>query len=110
ADVMAALPEEQTAAVLSGLVDKADIEELLKYPEDTAGGIMQTEMCVVEAGRKVHDAIEEVRKVREWVEDIFEVYVVDEAGRLIGSVSLEDLVLSSDNMPLAAIRRPVDTQ
>lgn len=110
ADILAELPDEKTAEVLQALVDKEEIASLLKYPEDTAGGIMQTELCAVREGERVSGAIEAVRRAREEIEDILDVYVVDPRGRLRGIVALEDLVLSPDRRPLAEICRPVPVQ
>lgn len=109
-DLLADLPDEKTEAVLERLEDKEDIETLLAYPEDSAGGIMQTEVCVVPEGRNVADAIDAVRDIREEIEDVFDVYVVDDVGRLVGTVALEDLVLSRADTPLREIREPIEAQ
>lgn len=110
ADVLADFPRETTEAILDGLPaeDRQDIQTLLAYPEDTAGGLMQTEVCRVREGVRVREAIEAVRVAREEIEDIHEVYVVDDGGALTGSVSLEDLVLSDEDTPIAQIRKPVE--
>lgn len=108
ADVLGDLPEEQSEALLARLEDKEELAALLAYPEDTAGGLMQTEVCVVPEGKRVADAIEAVRTVRKWVDDIFQVYVVDADNRLVGTVDLEDLVLTPDDQLLSTIRRPVE--
>ena len=112
ADVIADLPEDKAEAILDGLPDedRADIETLLAYPEDSAGGLMQTELCRVASGRCVRDAIEAVRRAREEIEDIHEVYVVDDQDVLCGVVSLEDLVLSDEDVPIAGIVRPITSQ
>lgn len=109
ADVVADLPDAKSAAVLEAL-DDPDVIKLLEYPEDSAGGIMQTELCRVVEGATVFDAIEAVRHTREQVEDVFEVYVVDEEGRLRGTVALEDLVLSAESVSIDTIMRPVEHQ
>lgn len=109
-DLLADLPDEKTEAILEKLEDKEDIETLLAYPEDSAGGIMQTEVCVVAEGSNVVDAIDAVRAIREEIEDVFDVYVVDEIGRLVGTVALEDLVLSRADTPLREIREPIEAR
>ncbi len=108
ADVLADLPDEVSAVVLPALEDKDDIETLLAYPDDSAGGIMQTEVCRVRGDKHVADAIEAVREFRKTVEDVFDVYVVDPNGRIEGTIALEDLVLSSNNTPIGAIRQPIE--
>lgn len=107
-DVLAELSDEKSEALLERLEDKEELEALMAYPEDSAGGIMQTEVCVVPEGKRVTDAIEEVRKMRDIIDDIHEVYVVDGGGHLVGAVALEDLVLSRDDTRLADIRYPIE--
>jgi magnesium transporter len=110
ADVLADLPDEKAEKVLPQLEDREEIESLLAYPEDSAGGIMQTELCRVVEGAKVADAIEAVREAREEVDDVLEVYVVDSEGRLTGTVALEDLVLSRAETSIEALEQPVEAQ
>lgn len=112
ADVLADLPEDKSAAVLEGLEaeDREDITRLLSYPEDSAGGIMQTELCVVSQGSRVQDAIEAVRKAYREVDDVLEVYVVDAQGRPQGTVALEDLVITESDVPLSQITEPLEHQ
>jgi magnesium transporter len=109
ADVLANLPVDKTAAVLPQLEFRDDITKLLGYPEDSAGGIMQMELCRIEAGLTVADAIHSVRQARESMAEIFDVYVV-ERGRLLGTVALADLVLSKNDRPIKEIRQPVVAQ
>jgi magnesium transporter len=112
ADILADLPEEKSEAILEGLPlqDRAEIQSLLAYPEDSAGGIMQREVCQVRADLCVRDAIEAVRKARDEMDDVLEVYVVDEAGVLSGVVDLEDLVLTDENAPISRISHPITSQ
>jgi len=108
ADVIADLPEEKSEVVLAALEDRDEIESLLAYPDDSAGGIMQTELCVVTSGTIVRDAIEAVRAAREEIDDILELYVVDAAGHLVGTAALEDLVLSKGTTPIEQITRAIE--
>lgn len=110
ADVLAELSPERASAILAQLDadDRDDIETLLSYPEDSAGGLMQTEFCVVEEGLLVANAIDAVREIREEIEEIHEVYLVDAQGVLRGAVSLEDLVLSTPETALHTISEPVE--
>ncbi len=112
ADVLAELPEAKSEAILESLPleDQADIKSLLAYPEDSAGGIMQREVCHVQENQCVKDAIEAVRSAREEMDDILEVYVVDANGALRGIVSLEDLVLTDENVPISSICQPLTSQ
>jgi len=112
ADILADLPEEKSQAILQGLPhqDRAEIQSLLAYPEDSAGGIMQREVCQVRADQRVREAIEAVRQARQEMADVLEVYVVDEKGVLSGVVALEDLVLSDEDTPISRISQPVTSQ
>ncbi len=107
ADVLADLPDEKSAVILSSLDDKDEIEILLSYPEDSAGGIMQTELCRVRSGELVAGAIDAVRLARDKVDDVLEVYVVDEFDRIEGTLSLEDLVLADSETPISKIHQPL---
>ncbi|MCK5688362.1 magnesium transporter [Myxococcota bacterium] len=108
ADVLADLPDEKSVAVLAAIEDQEEVRKLLSYPEDTAGGIMQTEVCRVLEGGVVTDAIEVVREMSEEVEEIFDVYVVDKVGRLVGAIALQDLVLHRDGEGIEKITQPIE--
>ena len=112
ADILGELPEAKAEQVLANLdaEDRDDITILLAYPQDSAGGIMQTEFCGVRDGLYVTDAIDSVREAREKIKDIHEVYLVDSDGRLKGAVRLVDLVLSDGETALGEISHPVDQQ
>jgi magnesium transporter len=78
---------------------------LLHYPEDTAGGIMAKEFVAVNANSTVEEAIEILRNKREEVENIYQCYVVDDFGKLVGAVSLKELILAK---PYSRIREIMD--
>ncbi len=94
ADVIADLPEEVAEKILPALEDTEDVQELLSFEEDTAGGIMAAEYVAVPAHWTVAQATEEVRLIAETVEEIYVVFVVDDEGRLQGIVKLKRLLLS----------------
>ncbi|HEX7071215.1 MAG TPA: magnesium transporter, partial [Rhodothermales bacterium] len=103
ADVLSELPDEVAQTVLPHLEDAADVEELLGYAEDTAGGIMGTEYVAVHAQWTVADATEAVRRNAERIEEIFGVFVVDEEEHLLGTVSLKRLLLSPSHASVSSI-------
>lgn len=92
------LDETRAEEVLSEIDSelREDIEQLLEYPDDSAGGVMAKEVVAVRPEMTLDEAIQEVRRVAEEreIDDIYAVYVVDEAGRLTGMVSLQDLLLA----------------
>lgn len=111
ADVVADLPEEQQERVLRAL-DDPDVVKLLEYDEDSAGGIMQTEVFRVTVGTAVRDVIEQMRHARDKdeIEDIYTVYVVDTAGTLQGLVSLERLILAEHGTAIDMLSEAPPTQ
>jgi magnesium transporter len=102
ADLLAALPEEQARAVLEQVPEElsAEMEQLLRYPPDTAGGIMQTEHVEVPSGTRVDQAIEMIRQHIDEVPDIHNVFVVDEGRHLVGVLPLRKLILARPDDPV----------
>ncbi|HEY5976151.1 MAG TPA: CBS domain-containing protein [Geobacteraceae bacterium] len=96
ADVLGDLPEEKAQELL-GLMDEdeaEDIQELMEHEDDTAGGLMNTEFLSVTAEITVADALQQVRLLAPDVETIYYIYVVDRDERLLGVVSIKDLLIS----------------
>jgi magnesium transporter len=96
ADVVGDLEDHIAAAVLEHVAEeeRADIRELLVHDEDTAGGLMAAEFVSVHDSSSIDEAIEAIRHAAEEIDDIYYVYAVDDDGRLIGLVSLRDLLLA----------------
>src|SRR5215475_12890438 len=96
ADLLGSLPEEQARAVLDQVPEElsVEMEQLLRYPADTAGGIMQTEHVEVSEGIRVDEAIEIIRRHIDEVPDIHNVFVVDQTRRLVGVLPLRKLILA----------------
>ena len=94
ADVLADVDEEVAEEVVPQLEDAEDVEALLSYAEDTAGGLMETDYVAVQGHATVAEATEEVRRMAEDVDDPYVVYVVDEGERLMGLVPLKRLLLA----------------
>ena len=96
ADLLGSLSEEQARAVLDQVPEQlsTEMEQLLRYPADTAGGIMQTEHVAVPEGIRVEQAIEMVRSHSEEVPDLHNVFVTDHEQRLIGVLPLRKLILA----------------
>ena len=105
ADALADLPAE-TSAQLLGLMEDEDAQEvqtLLGYPEDSAGGIMTTEFAWVPAGLNTSEALAYLRQSPDARDDeaMPYVYILDGERRLRGAVSLRDLVMALPDRPLA---------
>ncbi len=103
ADVIAELPPERADTILKLVDDRQEIEDLLKYDEDSAGGIMTSEIVSVDQGATAAEAIEEIRRQSEQVEDFYQVYCVDADQRLVGVLPLRRLVCTAPNTPVASI-------
>lgn len=94
-DLMRELDEDTQEEILSHIEDveqAGDIVDLLKYDEDTAGGLMGTEMIVVNENWSMPKCIDEMRKQAEEMDEIYYVYVVDDDERLRGVLPLKRLI------------------
>lgn len=94
-DLMRELDEDTQEEILSHIEDveqAGDIVDLLKYDADSAGGLMGTEMIVVNENWSMPECIEEMRKQAEDMDEIYYVYVVDDDERLKGVLPLQRLI------------------
>lgn len=94
ADLLGELEPEEQERILSGVEDRADVDRLLRYDEETAGGLMTTYLVTVTDLDTVGLALEAVRRQAEDVEDVTEIFVVDTARRLVGTLSFKQLVVT----------------
>jgi magnesium transporter len=109
ADMIAELPEERQEAVMSRIEDEEhvkEIEELLTYDEDSAGGLMAKELVLVNENWTVLKCVKEMRIQAEEVTRVHSIYVVDDAGKLKGRLSLKDLLVASTRTPISEIYIP----
>src|SRR5690554_4477614 len=109
ADIISELPEEMKGEVISELEDfehAKDIVELLRYDEDTAGGLMAKEYIQANENWNVLTCIQEIRKQAENVSRVHSIYVVDDEDRLKGRLSLKDLITSSTTTQIKDIYIP----
>ena len=98
ADIIAELTEEQKEEVISHIEDlehAKEIVELLRYDEDTAGGLMAKELVKVNENWNVLTCVKEMRTQAEEVTRVHSIYVVDENDKLKGRLSLKDLLTTS---------------
>jgi magnesium transporter len=98
ADVIAELPDNVQDEVLAQLEDTeqaSDIVDLLNYDENTAGGLMATELIRVHKSSLVTECVREIRKQADKVENVYSIYVVDDNERLEGLLPLKNLIVSS---------------
>ncbi len=105
-DIISELPEEKQKKVISKIIDaehKADIKELLKYDEDSAGGLMAKELIKVNENWTVTRCVKEMRSQASEVTRVHSVYVVDNDDILLGRLSLKDLLVANPKTKIRSI-------
>lgn len=108
ADVVGDLPEERAKQIIETLGEEIsdEIGRLLPYPEDTAGGIMALEFVAVHEDATLGQAIDIIRAKREEVTNFFYLFALDDFERLVGVVSLKDLVVEPASRKIREIMNP----
>lgn len=100
ADIIAELPEHKQDEIIQHLDDvehAQNIVDLLRYDEDTAGGLMATELVKVNQDLSIISAVKEMRKQAEEMEEVYSIYVVDTSDKLLGTLSLKKLLTTSSS-------------
>jgi magnesium transporter len=108
ADILGDLDPTRQEKILSGVFDRAEVDRLLRYNEETAGGRMTTHMVTVPDTVTAGQAVEEIRRQSEEVEDFYQVFVVDGDRRLVGLLPFKDLVISRPERPVKAFMTAPD--
>ncbi|MFB9055506.1 magnesium transporter [Mariniflexile ostreae] len=106
ADIIAELPEERQLEVISNIQDeehKAEIKELLAYHEDTAGGLMAKELVKVYETWTVGGCLRRIRVQAKDVTRVHSIYVVNKQNKLIGRLSLKDLIVAKSDQKISDI-------
>jgi len=105
ADILSDLPTEKAKELLENIEkeDAEDIQELLGHEEDTAGGLMTNEYIACPPEMTVPDALERFRAEAKEVETVYYIYVLDKDEKLIGVISLRDILLAEQTSLLADI-------
>jgi magnesium transporter len=106
ADIIGELSKEKKEEVISELQDvehAKDIVDLLRYKEDTAGGLMHKELVKVNENWTVFTCIKEMRIQAENISRVHSIYVVDDENRLLGRLSLKDLLTTSTKTPISEV-------
>ncbi|MFJ1427085.1 magnesium transporter [Capnocytophaga canimorsus] len=109
ADIISELPENRKTEVISYIEDvehAKDIVELLRYDEDTAGGLMAKELVRVNENWNVLKCVKEMREQAEFVKRVHSIYVVDDNDVLKGRLSLKDLLTTSTRSNIKDIYIP----
>lgn len=106
ADIIAELPEERQSAVIAKIEDeehKEEIKELLAYEEDTAGGLMAKELVKVYETWTVAGCMRRIRGQAKEVTRVHSIYVVNKEEKLIGRLSLKDLITAKSEQKISEL-------
>jgi len=108
AGILRELEPETQEAILQEVEDRAEVERLLRYEEETAGGRMTTHLVTVRDSATAAEALEEIRRQSEEVEDFYQVFVVDGDRRLVGILPFKSLVVSRPERQIRGFMEPAD--
>lgn len=99
-DIISQLPEEQQQEILEELdeEDASNIRSLLKYEKDTAGGLMNTQVIKINEHLIKKEALEEIIKQSEEMEEFYTINVINDQNILLGIVSLKDIIKARNNV------------
>ena len=109
ADILGELEPAEQERILSTLEHRAEVDRLLRYDEETAGGRMTTRTVTVRDTATVSEALEEIRRQAAEVEDFYQVFVVDGDRRLVGILPFKDLVISRPERRVREFMAPTPT-
>lgn len=116
ADLLAELPAAQAEGLLKEMEadEAAQVQRLLTYEEDSAGGMMTTDFIAMPRGLTIHQVLARLRQMEELPEEIFYIYVVDgePIGRLVGVLTIRHLVASSPDAMVTdvMVRDPISAR
>ncbi len=109
ADVISELPEKRKKEVMQEIEDDEhakEIVELLRYDDDSAGGLMAKELVKVNENWTIPRCVKEMRIQAEEVTRVHSIYVIDDNGKLKGRLSLKDLLMASTKATIAEVYIP----
>ena len=104
-DIIEEMPSNVVKKILKNTdaKDRHLINQLLKYPDNSAGSIMTTEYMDLKKDMTVSQAISKIRNTVEDMENVYTCYVIDEVRKLEGVISLKELITSEDDVPVQSI-------
>lgn len=107
ADIIEEMPANVVKRILKN-IDKNDrkiVNELLKYPDDSAGSIMTPEFIDFKEDMTIKDAFDKIRRVGEDKENIYTGYVLTKTRKILGKVDVEDMILANDDDNITEIMK-----
>ncbi|SCY26446.1 magnesium transporter [Nonlabens sp. Hel1_33_55] len=109
ADILNELSDERAQEIISAMADEEHVEnivDLLRYDDNSAGGLMAKELVKVNENWTVTGCVSEMRAQAENVTRVHSIYVVDNNQKLKGRLSLKDLLTSAENTPIKEVYIP----
>lgn len=111
ADILSDLPEEDVSKIISNMEDEEaseEIKELLEHEEDTAGGLMSTEVFQVTGDTKKPEILSYIKNNHEEISNIYDIFITDEKNKLIGTCSLQQILIANDEITIGEIMNHED--
>lgn len=111
ADILHELHTDRANAIISKIENdetQEEIQELLEYDEDSAGGLMSTEAFEMHPSTKKTDVLKYIQENHKDLENIYDIYIVDEIGKLLGHCSLYKLLIQIEDIELKDIMKSED--
>ena len=108
ADILEDMDEEKAEQILSNIEDEEiqeEISELLEHKENSAGGLMTTELFEVSKDLTRSDVLKLIQEKHEELESIYDLYIIDDEYKLLGTLELRDLLIQTDDVTLGEIMR-----
>ncbi|MGA9531742.1 MAG: magnesium transporter [Anaerolineales bacterium] len=105
ADLLGDMPPEVAAHILTALEDPEEIHPLLLHPDETAGGLMTSEFLALRRRMTAAEGLQAIHRWKPERETITSLFVVDRSGRLVGEVSLRQLIVAAPTMEIAEFMR-----
>jgi magnesium transporter len=107
ADLLLEVPEDRREAILPAMAqaEREDVRRLMSYPEGTAGALMTSEYATLSSDETVAAALDRLRREAPDKETIYYSYVIDPQRRLLGNVSLKDLILARPEARVSDVMR-----
>jgi magnesium transporter len=106
ADVLGELSPDRAQATLAEMEESQDVEGLLEHPDDSAGGIMLPHVVALRADMTAADALSQLRRLKPEEDIAYYIFVTDDERRLIGVLSLRQLVITDSETPIRSIMNP----
>ncbi len=108
ADLLGELPVAEQERILKEVEDRADVDRLLRYDDETAGGLMTTHTVTVRDTDTVEQALDVIRRQAEEDTDFYQIFVVDHEHRLVGILPFKDLVVSRPDRVIGTFMADAD--